>query len=350
MTCPSRPRPRRWVALVGLLALGLLSLGLAACSSTDEETPTASSEETSASATPTEPPPAPPETWPLSGLEVPAGKVASLDHPVIVLKLDNTEASAPQVGLGRADLVIEELVEGGLTRLAAFFYTTIPGDVGPVRSMRASDIGIVTPVDASVVTSGAASVTIERIREAGIRYFNEGSKGFFRDSSRSAPYNLFTNLRQTTSLTTSPPQRPQDYFIWGDPATLPLGRAASSVVADFGAHSTQWSYRDGTYVNDNSYAAEGDVFAPDTVLALRVEIGDAGYLDPAGNPVPETELVGEGSAEIFHGGRRIKAQWSKADESAPIELTKRGVAITMPSGKTWVELVPAESGDVTWAP
>ena len=66
----------------------------------------------------------------------------------MVAKIDNTYASAPQIGLGEADMVVEELVEGGLTRLAAFYYSEIPGDVGPVRSMRASDIGIVSPVKA----------------------------------------------------------------------------------------------------------------------------------------------------------------------------------------------------------
>ena len=35
-------------------------------------------------------------------------------------------------------------------------------------TMRASDIGIVSPVDAAMVTSGAAPVTINRIKDAGI--------------------------------------------------------------------------------------------------------------------------------------------------------------------------------------
>ncbi len=39
--------------------------------------------------------------------------------------------------------MVEELVEGGLTRLAVFFYSQVPDNAGPVRSMRASDIGIV---------------------------------------------------------------------------------------------------------------------------------------------------------------------------------------------------------------
>ena len=95
----------------------------------------------------------------------------------MVAKIDNTASSAPQLGLGSADLVVEELVEGGMTRLAVFFYSDIPGAVGPVRSMRASDIGIVSPVEAQVVTSGAAPVTINRISQAGIKFFGEGAPG-----------------------------------------------------------------------------------------------------------------------------------------------------------------------------
>ena len=49
----------------------------------------------------------------------------------MVTKIDNTSSSAPQLGLGSADLVVEELVEGGMTRLAVFFYSDIPGDGRP---------------------------------------------------------------------------------------------------------------------------------------------------------------------------------------------------------------------------
>ena len=50
---------------------------------------------------------------------------------MIVTKIDNTSSSAPQVGLGSADLVVEELVEGGFTRLAAFYYSEVPADDRP---------------------------------------------------------------------------------------------------------------------------------------------------------------------------------------------------------------------------
>ena len=51
-----------------------------------------------------------PTYWPLTGLERTSDAPT---HPVIVTKVDNTSSSAPQVGLGSADMVVEELVEGG---------------------------------------------------------------------------------------------------------------------------------------------------------------------------------------------------------------------------------------------
>ncbi|MDX6375432.1 MAG: hypothetical protein QOD98_4420 [Nocardioidaceae bacterium] len=289
-------------------------------------------------------------TWPLTGLPVTGADVAAQEHPVMVLKMDNTYASAPQEGLGSADMVVEELVEGGMTRLAAFYYSQIPGDVGPVRSMRASDIGIVSPVHATVVTSGAAQVTINRIDDAGITYFTEGDKGFYRDSSRSAPYNLFTDLSQTATLVDQKDaERPDDYLPFGDEKDFPKGQPARTLAASFsGGHTTNWTFKNGGYVNENTYAAAGDEFPADTVLVLRVKVGDAGYRDPAGNPVPETQFTGKGQALIFHGGRLVRAQWTKESLGSGLKLSTPAGDLTVPAGHTWIELVPQDGGSVTF--
>ncbi|HEX5090012.1 MAG TPA: DUF3048 domain-containing protein [Nocardioides sp.] len=287
-------------------------------------------------------------TWPLTGLPVTGDDEAAQKHPVMVLKMDNTPASAPQKGLGSADMVVEELVEGGMTRLAAFYYSHIPGDVGPVRSMRASDIGIVSPVKATVVTSGAAQVTINRIDGAGITWYTEGDKGFYRDSSRHAPYNLFTNMSETASLVDQKePERPADYLPWGDEKDFPQGQPARTIAASFsGGHTTNWTFQNGAYDNENTYAAAGDEFPADTVLVLRVKVGDAGYRDPAGNPVPETQFTGQGQALIFHAGRLVRAQWTKDSLGSPIKLSTEAGELTVPAGHTWLELVPQVGGSV----
>lgn len=320
------------------------SLVLAACGG-DEETPAAAgpeAQEIAGGSTLG-------QTWPLTGLDVEGEESSAQSHPVMVTKIDNTASSAPQQGLGSADLVVEELVEGGMTRLAVFFYSDIPGTVGPVRSMRASDIGIVSPVDARVVTSGAAPVTINRVSDAGIKFYGEGAPGFSRASDRSSPYNLMADL--STLVDTFKDQeeaRPDDYLPWGDAKDLPKGKKATTLAADFGGHVTNWSFKDGEYVNENTYAAEDDQFPADSVLVLKVEVGDAGYTDPAGNPVPETKLEGEGKAFLFHDGRVVTANWSKKGLDQPLSLeTKRG-KLEVPAGHVWLELVPEKGGAVTF--
>ena len=64
--------------------------------------------------------------------------------PVLAVKIDDTNAAHPQIGLEDADVVYIEQVEGGLTRLAAIFSSVIPERVGPVRSARISDIDILS--------------------------------------------------------------------------------------------------------------------------------------------------------------------------------------------------------------
>jgi hypothetical protein len=336
LTALKKPAP----AVAALLSASLL---LGACSgddtAADESTP---GQEVAGGSTLN-------QTWPLTGLDVSGDDSAAQTHPVLVTKIDNTDSSAPQMGLGSADMVVEELVEGGSTRLAAFFYSQMPDQVGPVRSMRASDIGIVSPVDASVVTSGAAPVTIKRITGAGIKFYGESSAGMSRATDRTAPYNLMTDLTQLVdSLPDAEEQRPDDYLPWGEESDLPKGKKATTLTADFGNHSTAWAFRGGEYVNENSFAADGDEFTPDNVLVLRVQIGDAGYRDPAGNPVPETKLEGEGQALLFHGGEVVKGTWAKKGLESPLELSAGKDELTVPAGNTWIELVPAANGNVTW--
>jgi hypothetical protein len=286
--------------------------------------------------------------WPLTGFPA-AG--ATPTHPVMVVKIDNSENSRPQVGLKGADLVTEELVEGGSTRLAVFFYQKVPRMVGPVRSMRATDIGIVKPAQAVLVASGGAPPTVARIKKAGITTFTEGATGYRRDGSRTAPYNLFMDLAKL-STTTRAKGTIAGYLPFGSEKDLPEGRPASGLSAVFsGGHTTRWAYdrgtgaSGGTYTDQDSFAADGDRFRPDTVLVLRVKVGDAGYLDPAGNPVPETKFTGSGKALLFHGGRVVRGTWSKSLTST-VSLRTASGALTVPSGHTWIELVPAKAGKV----
>jgi hypothetical protein len=284
--------------------------------------------------------------WPLTGL--PADGEAPR-HPPMVVKIDNSSNSDPQVGLSKADMVTEELVEGGTTRLAVFYYSQVPKDVGPVRSMRATDIGIVQPADAVLVASGGAPPTVRRMQSAGVKTVTEGGTGYYRDGGRVAPYNLMMNLPKL-GKSLKAPEPPANYFPWGSDAAFPNGKKARRIDATFsGGHTTRWRFRGGRYTNVNSYAAKGDQFKPATVLVLRVAVGDAGYLDPAGNPVPETKFTGKGQALVFHDGRVVKGTWRKKGLDAGLTLRTKSGPLELPPGKVWMELVPAQGGNVSFS-
>ncbi len=284
--------------------------------------------------------------WPLTG-ETLEGDLPH--HPVYAVKIDNTSGSAPQLGLSQADMVVEELVEGGLTRLAVFYYSTIPAVVGPVRSMRASDIGILKPVAATMIASGGAQRTITRLAGAHVATLTEGATGFYRDESRGAPYNLFVKLSETAAdpgSTWAPPDAP--YLPFGSDSNFTGNVAVKSIEASFSSsHTTHWAYTDAGWTRPDSYASDGDDFVADNVLLLRVKVGDAGYLDPGGYAVPETFFYGTGDAVLVHGDRALKCRWSKRDKSSPVRLsTAAGEEVTVPAGHTWVELVPSDKGQV----
>jgi hypothetical protein len=289
-----------------------------------------------------------PGVWPLTG-EALEGDGPG--HPVYVVKIDNTSSSAPQVGLGSADMVVEELVEGGLTRLAVFFDSSIPSVVGPVRSMRASDVGIVKPASALLVASGAARRTTRVLRNHHVRTVTEGTRpGFYRDSSRAAPYNLFMRLPELgrhLGPHWSTPLHPYLRFSGHDFESVPSSPVRSMAVTFSDGHTTDWRYTSAGWVRPGSYASTGDDFVADNVLLLRVKIGDAGYLDPAGNPVPETDLSGTGSAVLVHGDAAVRCRWRKPDKAGELRLgTLQGRPLAVPPGRTWIELVPAHTGAV----
>ena len=74
---------------------------------------------------------------PLTGLAVdPPGPA----RPALVVKIDNAPKARPQAGINDADVVVEEGVEGGVTRFATLFQSHDAPAVGPVRSARSTDL------------------------------------------------------------------------------------------------------------------------------------------------------------------------------------------------------------------
>lgn len=333
-------------------SLVVMSLVLAGCGGGDDDSADKpkSDETPSQSQAPEEP-----ATWPLTGELTKGGASAELTHPAYIVKIDNSQDSNPQIGVGKADLVVEELVEGGITRLAVFYYENLPKQVGPVRSMRLTDIGIAKPLGASIVTSGAAPVTLDGLRKAGIKFLDMNNPHVVRvsDGTHDSLHSVMANLKKIGAEAKQDPARPADYLPFGDEA-LPAGKPATTIdVKLSGSRTSHWKFEGGKYVLQNGYMPQGDVFTPDTVIAATVRTTLAPYSDPAGNPVPVSHFEGSGKALIFHDGEVVEATWEKADEGAEITFKDAdGKELDIPVGRTWLELVPgkgaAATGGVTY--
>ncbi|MGH3495943.1 MAG: DUF3048 domain-containing protein [Nocardioidaceae bacterium] len=325
---------------LAVAAAGALVLGTSACGGSSPSSSGPSADKTRGAGSLV-------EAWPLTGLPT-SGSLPS--HPIVIVKIDNTASSQPQIGLDKADLVTEELVEGGLTRLAVFYDSQIPSEVGPVRSMRASDVGIATPAHAVIVASGAAPKTVRVLSAAGIKTYTEGAKGFQRSTNRAAPYNLMMKLPDLVS-TMKDSSVPPPYLPFGTNADFHGTRKITRIAATFsGGHTTNWQWKAGKgWLRPGSFAQPGHDFVPTNILILRVKVGNAGYVDPAGNPVPDTIFKGTGKAVLFHNGRLEQGTWNKHDLSSTLNLkAKDGSTMKVPAGKTWIELVPAKGGSVSW--
>ncbi|MGH1565514.1 DUF3048 domain-containing protein [Mumia sp. DW29H23] len=272
------------------------------------------------------------------------------EHPAFLVKIENTDAGAPQYGLSQADLVFEELVEGGLTRLAAFFYTETPTKVGHVRSTRTTDIAIVKPTGGQLIASGGAGVAVRKIKAAGVDFHSEdtGNLTLSRDPGKRAPYDRLLNLdayaqKQSSAKAAVPPP----YLPFSATPTAGTAKATSFDVRFSRGSATRWQYASGAYKRVNGHAQKGKDFTPSTVLVLFTRQADAGYRDPAGNPVPETVFTGGGKAVVLSGGKVLNARWSKKNAAAPIRLAAGGKPVTLKPGKVFVELVPQGAGGVT---
>ena len=333
------PRSRRRLRALVVLA-AVASIALAGCGGKDTETKKEAEDRPTSQ--PTQGGTQLAAVWPLTGLPAPE---TTPGHPVIIVKIDNTSASDPQAGLGKADMVVEELVEGGITRLAAAFYSELPTKAGPVRSARASDIGVVTPTHAVLVASGMAPPTVARLNAAKVKYYTMGAPGVVRapDGKHDFLHSVFADLPKLAKSLKKSAVVPASYLPWGQESDFAGGQPATNVDVSF-SRATTTSFRfdpqSKKYVNTNSHAPAGDQFKPDSVLVLRVREGDAGYRDPAGNPVPETLFFGKGQLMLFHNGQVTRGTWSKDGRDGQLVLTTAAGPMKVPAGHVWIELLP----------
>ena len=304
------------------------------------------------------PPPPPPVYWPLTGVE--SGAVAA--RPALAVKIENSIDARPQTGLNAADIVWEEVVEGGITRFVAVYHSTVPGQIGPIRSVRPMDTAIAAPLRGLFAFSGGQRPFVDAVAAAGLQVVSHdaGAAGFYRLDTRYAPHNVYADpndfLAQADASHLAAPA-PQFSVVTPDqqPTAIVAGTPTAVLnlkLSGVSHPSWTWSAPAGAWLRAEgttpSTEADGAPLRAANVVVLRVAVVNTAFSDPAGNPVPETQMVGSGEALIATGGATVAATWSKASVDAPVVLTgPTGLTVQLGPGNTWVELVPTRTGAVT---
>jgi hypothetical protein len=327
------------------IALGLTTAGCAPEKSTPSPTQTPRP-------TPSHHTPAPTAIAPLRGTTVPVG---SLDHASIAAKIDNLPAARPQVGLESADLVYQELVEGGLTRYVAVWQSAIPALLGPVRSIRPMDPDIVSPLGGIICYSGGQQRFIDLMRKTPVYNAIHGqadtASTFFRTPTKAAPHNVLVKAQELLAQHASIPAPAQQFdFSPGVSSSTAAKDGTPTAVVNYAFSgvtngSWTWDAPKGEFLRSQGSGPDldgaGAQLSATNVVVVRVNVtNDQG--------VPKTILIGSGEAWISSGGGTVHATWSKASATDPIHLVDgAGATVRLAPGNTWIELVPS-AGSVSF--
>ena len=269
-------------------------------------------------------PPAPPptharsEVCPLTGTP-PSG--ATPQRPALAIKVDNSPAARPQSGLDKADVVFEEPVEGGITRYVAVFQCQEGGLVGPIRSARNIDIGILGQLGHPLLVHvGGIQPVLSNIEASPLVNVDLGTHPSVVEHvpGRRAPYSTYATTSALWGLEpgdTTPPNALFDYS-----TKVPTGTVGKMIAIPFsGSSNVVWLYEPtlGRYLR--FYGTTPDILSTgiqESACNVVVEFIDVTYgpwvEDAQGSLEVQANLYQHagGRAEIFRNGVEIAGTWS----------------------------------------
>ncbi len=299
-----------------------------------------------------------PVYWPLTGML--AQDPAKVKRRPLNIRLPNDASGRPQVGLAKADLVFEMIVEGGITRYSAIFHSQDPKAVGPTRSYRFSDLHITQMLRGALVASGA---TVEE-RDAVTRSVRAGNmisvdaerdgRGYYRVTGRGGLNNLFIDPEVVRgSVNDAGGKDPVDvpplaFFpsVEHDPmagggrsstpattVTIPL-REPATFTYDAGSKGYRRSQGGARTVDP-----DGDVpILARNVLVIHTDYWETSVVeDIFGSKGLDYRMTGGGKASVFRDGRRIDGTWKR---DAVLDMfsfqDQAGEPVLLSPGQSWV--------------
>ncbi|NLG27250.1 MAG: DUF3048 domain-containing protein [Chloroflexi bacterium] len=311
--------------------------------------PTATPEPT-ASPTPT----VDPNLSPLTGL--PVSDPALLQRRVLAARIGNDPTARPQDGLGLADIVYEEIMDGWtLTRFTALYLGTNVERIRPIRSARLSTLQIVPQYDAAAVHSGASDHIRWMISQAGFvdldeYYHDEPYDVLAGQDWRSRMYTSVEAIHAYLTANNQERGKPEQGYTFD--ATAPAGQPARVLHIPYPQLCTvDWAYDNATgrYLRTmqgqpHVEGLTGIQIGAENVIVFYTEHKKTDIVeDSLGSTAIDIVMTGEGRAQVCRDGVVQEARWARMATNEPIQYyDAAGKLIPLKPGQTWIQLVPVD--------
>ncbi len=287
--------------------------------------------------------------------------LAEADAVPVAVVIENMASTRPQSGLGKARVVYETLVEGGITRFLALFLPDAGIEkIGPVRSARHYFVDWAEEYGSPFVHAGGSPQGLSQIAHDQVPDVNgigHAWQYFWRDRAVAAPHNLFTNSAQLqrAALEMHVPTQANFKawaFVDGAPPN-PGGRLTASVKIDLAgaAYDIRFDYdaATNTYGRFNGGQPHRD---RGTDEQLHVENVIVQFVKPptslGANGRIDLTTEGDGRVVIFRNGSVQEGTWKKSGRAERTQwLNHDGSVLALNRGATWIVVVPHDRS-VTW--
>lgn len=336
---PACTNNKKAKALPAPVAVASLSSSMASPSPTPTET-------SSAAPTPTpSPSPSRPAAKPKARVKPPVGHPLTGGRepigPVVAIKVDNDPVGFPQSGLDQADVIYEELIESGETRLCAIFSTKRPSLVGPIRSARETDIELLAEYGKiPLAYSGANRLILGVVRRANLvdARWDAVPSAYTELLSKRRPHRVHASVGKL--LDRAKGANAKDIGLRFGPSTSPSSAAKTVVVRWQGATNTV-RYDPATRRYTVYYGSHRQVTV-DNLVVQYSKIQRTGFTDVAGNYTPLTRTLGSNKVMVFRDGRAIDGTWHRqhmGDPTVMLDSVRR--KLFLHPGTTFIMLVPS---------
>lgn len=273
-------------------------------------------------------------------------------RPIAVM-LDNHSGARPQAGIKDAELVIEALAEGNITRYMAFFFEGMPESIGPIRSARPYFLDRAMEFGAIYVHVGGSPQALSDIKKLGIKdidALNSSNKVFFRKKHKKMPHNLYstmTTLRNESEKRAFAQESTGTGIGYAMTETVPSGETALYVKLPYrktdGGYLVSYDYLNDQKVYQRSINGKVHVDeidqSPITAKNVIIQYVPTKVVDSKGRL--DLDLVGEGSGFWLSDGVKVPIHWSKSTRSAQTVYTdSEGRELLLNPGNTWIQIIP----------